>query len=243
MFFTHLAECLILTQPLSLLLENRKPQVVNLILFPFGPRVGAEGAGGLNQDTVTPHWRQMFPVAADSLNKDSRVSGHFNQTSARVPSGLLMTCSCISWHQEQPTKCLSQALSGFPAHERLLPSRAGPVWGAEGSVSAEGLFIPWLLCWAIQQGCQFFHLADYYIALKREGFILVGCYIDCYRDVAIFTGCYIDWERERGRIAGSCHIDCYRKDLYLSSTSALGSPRQDINANSSAHPLLWVLFV
>lgn len=115
--------------------------------------------------------------------------------------------------------------------------------GAEGSFSARGLLIPWLLCWAIQQGCQFFHLADYYIALKREGFILAGCYIDCYRDVSIFTGCYIDWEKERGRIAGSCHIDCYRKDLYLSSTSALGSPRQDINANSSAHPLLWMLFV
>lgn len=112
-----------------------------------------------------------------------------------------------------------------------------------GRTCVRGLFIPWLCCWAIQQGCQFFHLADYYIALKREGFILAGCYIDCYRDVSIFTGCYIDWERERGRIAGSCHIDCYRKDLYLSSTSALGSPRQDINANSSAHPLPWVLFV
>lgn len=46
-----------------------------------------------------------------------------------------------------------------------------------------------------------------------------------------------------GSIGSSCHIDCYRKDLYLSHNTALGSPRQDINANSSAHPLLWVLFV
>lgn len=119
----------------------------------------------------------------------------------------------------------------------LTVGSGSPAWATRMASSFLGV------CRALQQGCQFFHLADYYIALKREEFILAGCYIDCYRDVSIFTGCYIDWEREEGRIARSCHIDCYRKDVYLSSTRALGSPRKDINANSSAHPLLPALFV
>lgn len=160
-----------------------------------------------------------------------------------VPCGPLMTWAFTPWTGSSlPSVSCRLPLDSLPMDVFSLPWQS-PLRGAEGAFSACGLLIPWLLCWAIQQGCQFFHLADYYIALKREGFILAGCYIDCYRDVSIFTGCYIDWEKERGRIAGSCHIDCYRKDLYLSSTSALGSPRQDINANSSAHPLLWVLFV
>lgn len=246
MFFTHLAGCLFLTQPLSLLLENRKPQAVNLILFPSGARMGAGRGqrGGLESRYC--HSPLERGVSSFLLTVWTRILEFLDiliKPLWGVAGGLLMTWAFTRWDQEQSAKCPSQTSSGFLTCGCLLPSWAEPFWGAEGSFSARGLFIPWLLCWAIQQGCQFFHLADYYIALKREGFILAGCYIDCYRDVSIFTGCYIDWERERGRIAGSCHIDCYRKDLYLSSTSALGSPRQDINANSSAHPLLWVLFV
>lgn len=33
--------------------------------------------------------------------------------------------------------------------------------------------------WSCQEGCQFFHLADYCIDLKREGFNAVGCDMDC----------------------------------------------------------------
>lgn len=244
--FTHLALCLFLTPPLSLLLENRKPQAVNLILFPAGTREGARRGHRGGFESGNRHSPLERDVPSFQLTLWTRILESLTiliKPQWGVPCGLLMTWVFPPWDQEQPARCPSEAASRFPTYECLLSSRVGPFWGAEGSFRAYGLFIPWLLCWAIQQGCQFFHLADYYIALKREGFILAGCYIDCYRDVSIFTGCYIDWERERGCIAGSCHIDCYRKDLYLSSTSALGSPRQDINANSSAHPLPWVLFV
>lgn len=43
LFLTHLAGCLIPTRPPSLLLENRKPQAVNLILFSSGAKVGVAG--------------------------------------------------------------------------------------------------------------------------------------------------------------------------------------------------------
>lgn len=123
----------------------------------------------------------------------SKMSGHFH----RVWDGPVAACVLCGGVYVLEAACL------IPLRSSHLISFQGRAWGVWGSFSVRGLLVPWRCCWAIQQGCQFFHLADYYIALKREGFILAGCYIDCYRDISIFTGCYIDWEREGAVLPGA----------------------------------------
>lgn len=61
-----------------MLLENRKPQAVNSILFPCGARVGAgRGHKGV-QIKLLPTGETHSLLPADSLDKDSRVPGHLN---------------------------------------------------------------------------------------------------------------------------------------------------------------------
>lgn len=86
--------------------ENRKPQTVNLILFPSGLERDERGS---DQDTFPLYPKQMFPLPADSLNRILESLAMLIKPQGGVPSGLLTTWAFTPWNWEQPAKCPSQA--------------------------------------------------------------------------------------------------------------------------------------